>query len=113
MALMKNFVQPGHTVTLTAPTGGVKSGDFIVISSLCGVCAFDAAEGENVEVAVTGVYSLPKAAEQIGQGTAAYWDGTAKNVTVTSTDNKLIGAAIATAASGDALVNIRLNGTTV
>jgi predicted RecA/RadA family phage recombinase len=58
---MKNFVQPGDVVTLTAPSGGVSSGDLVVIAAMCGVCATDAAEGAEVEVKTTGVFDLPKA----------------------------------------------------
>ena len=47
---MKNFVQPGNTVTLIAPSGGVKSGDPLLVGSLFGVCATDALEGAEVEV---------------------------------------------------------------
>ena len=40
------------------PTGGVSSRDHVV-GSLFGICAYDAAETEEVELALTGVFALP------------------------------------------------------
>lgn len=110
---MKNYVQPGNVVTLTSPAGGVRSGDGILVGSLFGVAAYDAAAGEEVEVSLVGVYELPKAAGAIGEGAKAYWDGAAKAVTGTASGNKLIGAVIRAAGSADASTRVRLDGTTV
>jgi predicted RecA/RadA family phage recombinase len=52
---MKNFIQPGDVVIVTAPTGGVPSGDGIVIGNLFGICATDADQAEEVELSLTGV----------------------------------------------------------
>ncbi|OSM07357.1 DUF2190 family protein [Magnetofaba australis] len=110
---MKNFIQPGDLVTLTAPTGGVSSGDGVLVGGLFGICAYDAAESEAVEVRLTGVVELPKATGAITQGAKVYWDNTAKNVTTTATSNSLIGAVTQAAASGDATAIVRLNGVAV
>lgn len=107
---MKNFIQPGHIVTFTAPAGGVDSGDGMLSGSLFGVASTKAAAGAEVEGAVEGVFELPKAADDVSFGERLYWDDTAKNVTTTATENTLIGAAIAAAASGVATVRVRLNG---
>jgi len=108
---MKNFIQKGDTITLTAPTGGVSSGDGVLVGSLFGIAAGDAAENDNVEVQTRGVFDLPKATGAIAQGAKVYWDNTNKNVTTAVTGNTLIGAATVAAASGDATVIVRLNGT--
>jgi Uncharacterized conserved protein (DUF2190) len=42
-------------VAVTAPTGGVSSGDGIVIGNLFGMCATDADQTEKVELSLTGV----------------------------------------------------------
>ena len=108
---MKNFIQKGDTLTLTAPTGGVASGDGVLVGSLFGIAAGDAAENDNVEVQTTGVFDLPKATGAVTQGAKIYWDNTNKNVTTTATGNTLIGAATVAAVSGDATVQVKLNGT--
>ena len=108
---MKNFIQKGDTLTLTAPTGGVSSGDGVLVGSLFGIAAGDAAENDNVEVQTTGVFDLPKATGAVTQGAKIYWDNTNKNVTTTATGNTLIGAATVAAVSGDATVQVKLNGT--
>jgi predicted RecA/RadA family phage recombinase len=108
---MKNFIQKGDTITLTAPTGGVSSGGGVLVGSLFGIAAGDAAENADVEVLTRGVFELPKATGAIAQGAKVYWNNANGNVTTTVTGNTLIGAAIAAAASGDATVIVRLNGT--
>lgn len=47
---MKNYVQPGNTITLTAPDT-VASGDGLIVGSIFGVAAI----GESVETALVGV----------------------------------------------------------
>jgi predicted RecA/RadA family phage recombinase len=106
---MKNLIQKGHTLSLTAPAA-VVSGQGILVGSIFGVCTHDAASGDKMDVAVEGVFELPKAAGALTEGVKMYWDNTAKNITTTSTSNTLIGAAVAAAASGDATGFVRLNG---
>src|SRR6476646_8762891 len=66
--MAKNFIQPGRVVTLVAPTGGVVSGQAVQVGALFGVAAFDAVGGTGVEVALEGVWELPKAAVAIARG---------------------------------------------
>lgn len=107
---MKNFIQSGNVITFTAPTGGITSGSGLLAGSLFGVASTDAAQGTPVECSMTGVFELPKAADDVEFGEALYWDDTEKEVTVTALDNTLIGAAVAAAAAGVATVRVRLNG---
>jgi predicted RecA/RadA family phage recombinase len=109
---VKNFVQDGNIVTLAAPVT-VASGAGLLVGTLFGVAAYDALVGADVEVAVTGVYNLPKAVGALTQGQKIYWDNTAKNVTGTVGTNTFIGCAVLPAASGDATARIRLNGVSV
>ena len=108
---MKNYVQPGNTITLTAPYA-VTSGDGLLIGSIFGVAAGTAAVGEAVEAALTGVYDLKKVASQAwAAGDKVYWDNTAKEATKTTTSNTLIGVAVVAVAGGasDIIGRVRLN----
>ena len=50
---MKNYVQPGNIITLTAPYA-VASGDGLLVGAIFGVASGTAALGEAVETAVEG-----------------------------------------------------------
>lgn len=112
---MKNHVQPGNVVTAIAPTGGVSAGDGLLVGGnyLFGVCAIDAAEGAETEIATVGVFDLAKATGAIAAGARVYWDDTAKVATGTATGNRRIGVATVAAGSGDATVRCRLDGVAV
>ncbi len=108
---MKNYVQPGNTITLTAPYA-VASGDGLLVGSIFGVASGTAALGETVEAALTGVYDLKKVASQAwAAGDKVYWDNTAKEATKTTTSNTLIGVAVVAVAggAGDTIGRVRLN----
>ena len=104
---------PANNVTAIAPAGGITSSQGVIIGALFGVAAFDAAEGQEVELATEGAFTLPKATGAIGWGAKIYWDSSNGNATSTASGNKLIGAAIGDAASGDPTVLVRLNGVTI
>lgn len=109
---MKNYVQPGNTITLTAPYA-VTSGDGLLVGAIFGVAAGAAAIGEAVEAALVGVYDLKKVASQAwAAGDKIYWDNSAKNTTKTLTSNTLIGVATEAVAGGatDLIGRVRLNG---
>ncbi len=109
---MRNYVQKGETLTLTAPYA-VSSGGGALVGSIFGVAATDVASGAEGEFQVEGVFDL---ARETGGGTAwsagdlVYWDNTNKRATKTATSNKLIGVAVRAAADGDATGRVRLNG---
>ena len=108
---MKNYVQPGNTITLTAPYA-VASGDGLLVGAIFGVAAGTAALGETVEAALTGVYDLKKVASQAwAAGDKVYWDNTAREATKTTTSNTLIGVATEAVAggAGDVVGRVRLN----
>jgi predicted RecA/RadA family phage recombinase len=103
---MRNFVQPGEVITLPAPTGGIKSGEAMLVGAIFGVASFDAAEAADVEVATVGVFELPKDGSVIAQGALLYWDASAAALTTTSTDNTLVGKAVA--AAGGSATTVRV-----
>lgn len=108
---MKNFVQPGNVLTATAPVGGVISGAGLLVGSLFGVAAYTAAAGDDVELAVEGVFDLPKLSAQAWTvGQLVYWDNTNFWCTTVASTNKLIGVAAQVAANPSAIGRVRLNG---
>ena len=105
---MKNYVQEGKTITVTAPAA-VTSGQYVVVGAIRGVAAFDAAQGEPVELATEGVFTLPKvAADNIAAGDLLYWTGTACTKVPGSGSRPLVGAAVKAAGNGVATVNVKL-----
>ena len=52
---MNTFIQEGNIISVTAPVGGVSSNQELLIGSLFGIVTCDAAEGDSVEIATTGV----------------------------------------------------------
>jgi predicted RecA/RadA family phage recombinase len=108
---MKNFIQNGDMISVTAPAGGIASGQGIVVGSLFGVAAKAAAEGESVEIATTGVYELPKApATVIAQGARVAWDDAAKLVVLPGIGFYPFGIAVLAAGNGPTVVRVRLDG---
>ena len=111
---MKTYIQPGDTITATAPTGGLLSGQGAVIGAIFGVAAFDAAQGDPVELVTRGVFTLPKSAGVIEEGAAVWWDDAAKTVeNASDTDLFPIGICVGGAADDDATCAVRLDGVAV
>lgn len=98
---MKNFVQPGKTLTIPAPSGGVVSGKPVVVGSLKGFASTTAAAGEDVAIAREGVFTTDikaaGAAWAVGDKIYLKADGTEFNKT--SAGNTLFGFAAAAAES--------------
>ncbi|MGF7163491.1 putative RecA/RadA family phage recombinase [Rhodoligotrophos appendicifer] len=108
--MAKNFVQPGETLTLTAPSGGVVSGSAYLIGSLLVIALISAAETELFQGKPRGVWVLPKTnAQAWAEGVKVYWDNTNKVVTTTATDNTLVGFAVEAAANPSATGVVWLN----
>ncbi len=109
--MAKNFIQPGGTITLTVPYA-VTSGDGLLVGSIFGVAAGNAASGATVETALVGVFDIGKAGSQAWTvGTKVYWDDTNKRTTSVATSNTLIGVATEAVAggAGDTIGRVRLN----
>jgi predicted RecA/RadA family phage recombinase len=107
---MKNLIQQGVIVMLTAPEN-LTSGRGVQVGNMFSVAGSDAANGTTFEGQVTGVFELPKVSAQAWtQGALIYWDNTAKNCTTTVGTNLKIGVAIAVAANPSSTGRVRLNG---
>jgi predicted RecA/RadA family phage recombinase len=111
---MAKNLQPGRVVTLVAPTGGVLSGQAVQVGALFGIAVFDAIGGANVEVALEGIWELPKAAVAVARGAPVFWDAAAGNVAADiGTGNALIGGATEARGTSDLTIRVRLNGDSV
>ena len=109
---MKTYVQPGNTITLTAPYD-VTSGDGLLVGAIFGIASGDALTGAEVEVVTTGVFDVTKAASQAwAVGDKVYWDNTNRVVTKTATANTLIGVAVLAVGgtASETIGRVRLNG---
>ena len=104
-----NYVQPGTTVTMVAPSGGATAGVGILIGQLFGVALTTAVENASFEMAVEGVFTLAKKDElAIAAGDPVYWNDTAKEVDDVSTAQKEVGIAVEAKAVTAGLVTIKV-----
>ena len=110
--MAKNYIQPGHAITVAAPTGGVASGEGVLIGTLFGIAQYDAAEGAEVEILTEGVVDIAKtSALAIDVGDRLFWDATNKVVNKTSTAQQQVGVAVAAAANPSATVKMLIRPT--
>lgn len=106
---MKNYIQPGDSITVPAPAD-VKSGDLVVVGDLFGVAQFSAASGDPVEIATKGVFGLPKVSAQAWSvGAKVYYVAADKNISTTATGNTFIGHATEAVANPSDFGAVRLS----
>lgn len=109
---MKNYVQEGTALDLTAPTGGVISGVAYKIGALIVVAAVTAAAAESFVGYTEGVYDLAAegaaSAQDLAVGDLVYYDATNKRVTKTATANTLCGVAVAVKATLATVARVKL-----
>lgn len=90
---MRNYIQPGDTVTLTAPAN-LESGEAFAVGGIFGVAAFAADSGDPVEAKRTGIFELPKTTgEAWTAGQRLYWNAGTKKLTTNEGTNLFVGAA--------------------
>lgn len=111
---MKNFIQPGDVVPVTAPAA-LAAGQLFRVGLMAGVAVNAAASGAPAEMRVNGVVEVTKAGSQAWTvGAVIYGVGTTTLVatTATTTGNILLGVAVAAVGSGagETVGRIRLNG---
>jgi len=108
---MKTFIQPGNIITVVAPVGGITAGQGLLIGGLFGIATSSALQGYDVEIAVTGVFDMPKAsAAVIAQGDQVAWDDTAKEIALPGVGLYPIGIATTAAGNGATTLSVRLDG---
>lgn len=111
---MKNYIQPGDTLTITNSSGAVVlSGRGILIGATVAIAAGDIANGATGSAMVRGVFSHAKgtaAGSGGAQGANVYWDNAAKNFTAVATGNTLAGYFARAAADADTSCEVKLTG---
>ena len=110
---MKNFIKHGDSLTVVAPAT-VTSGSPVIVGSIFGVAAVDAASGDSLTVDVEGVFELTKVTtDVVAVGDRLYWDSGAAKLTKTpGTGSKpLVGFATEAAGNGATLVRVSLEWT--
>jgi predicted RecA/RadA family phage recombinase len=106
---VKNYVEPGEVLQLTAPGGGVVAGSFYTIGGLFVVATVTAAAGAKFSAYVgEGVVEGPKDGNVWTECVKISWDGTK----FTTGAGTLVGVAALPAAAGDAKGFVRLDGVT-
>jgi len=104
-------VSSGEMVDYT-PSIDVAAGTVVVQGNLVGIALQPIAANTKGALAVQGVFDVAKASETVfSAGANVYWHDT-NNVAVTTDgngSNKLMGKAVADAASGATLVRVRLS----
>lgn len=111
---MKNFIQDGDTLPVTAPYA-LSSGQGCLVGSLFGIACSDALISTEVEIKTGGVFDMAKAGTQAwAVGDRIYWDNAARVATTAAAAgaNKLIGVAVAVVGSGagETTGRVRLTG---
>lgn len=108
---MKNFVEPGLTITVTAPYA-VTPGAGVLVGAIFGVaCGIYANGATDCEIDLSGVFDLTAtSADTATVGALLYWDNTNRRITTSSAGNTKVGVATAAKASGATTARVRLNG---
>lgn len=107
---MKNYVQSGDLITVTAPYA-VSSGQGVLVGSLFGVATCDAANGASVDIMTEGVFDITALTSDTGTaGAKMYWDNTNKRLTTTTTSNTLVGVLTVAKGGSDATARVYLDG---
>ncbi|WP_246209787.1 DUF2190 family protein [Pikeienuella piscinae] len=80
----------------------MNSGDGLLVGSIFGIAAGNAANAETVETALVGIFDLEKVVSQAwSAGDKIYWDNSKKEFTKTATATTLIGVAAEAVAGGE------------
>lgn len=99
--MSQTYFQDGCTLSLTAPSGGVDSGDQLFIGSQFVVAEVTAAEGETFAARTDGVHYLTKVGSQAWtEGLKIYANSSTFVLSSDSTVGPLVGVATAAVGSG-------------
>jgi len=107
---MKNQVQDGDVITVTAPYAVTPGQGVQVGAALFGIASATAASGAPLELQLEGVYDVTAlSTDTAAVGDLLYWDNTNRRLTTTSTSNLKVGVAVAAKAAGATTARILLN----
>lgn len=105
---MKNFVQDGDVISVTAPYA-LTSGQGCLVGSLFGIAVNDYENGAAAEIRRDGVFDITAlSTDTASQGAKLYWDNTNKRLTTTASGNTLVGVATVAKTSGQTTARILL-----
>ena len=110
---MKNYVQDGKVLTVTAPAA-VASGDFVQVGRIRGVAVTSAASGALVELDTEGVFDIPKTGSEefATLGLPVYCvlagNGVKTVTTASTTANVLVGINVATSGAVTGSLRVKL-----
>ena len=108
---MKNFIQPGETITITAPAN-VASSSPVMLGNIFGVATNDALKDQDLELKLTGVFTLPKVPTETWKtGALVYWNEVANALTNIGDNNQLVGVSISNTTALNSNGVVRLNAT--
>lgn len=104
---MKNFSQPGNTLDLIAPSGGVVSGVGYLINAILAFAIESKAATKTFAGVVEGVLEAPKlTTDVVAAGIKLHWNGTNKEFQLATSD--LDNAATAVEAAGNGVTSIKV-----
>lgn len=109
--MAKNYYQDGNTMDWSNGTGtDVFSGQAVAVGNITGVAHGDIAAGEDGVLHMTGVFILPKVADETWpRGTKLYLDDTGLVTAVEpDADGVVVGTAWITNNAGEAETHVRL-----
>ena len=109
---MKQYLQSGAKVNLTAPAGGVVGGQGVQVGSIFGYVSADTAAGDTMVVNVHGIFGpvTTDTGAAWAEGDVLYWDNTNSRLTKTASTNLKVGACAAAKLAGDVISTVYLPG---
>ena len=108
---MKNYIQTGKSLDLTAPAGGVLSGQAIKVGAIVGFVSADTVAGDKFVLNTKGVFLCnTDTGTAWAEGDLVYWDDTNKVFTKTSASNTKVGAVVIAKLAADTTSTIYLPG---
>lgn len=106
--MIARYVQEGKIVDYR-PETAVAAGEVVIQENLAGIAKLDIPANSLGSLALTGVFSAPKAAGEIKLGALVYWNAAESKVTTEAQGNKYLGMAVSKAESQDERVLFLLN----
>lgn len=106
---MKNFIQPGNSIDVAAPTGGMTSGVGVQIGSLFGVAIETKAQTLIGSIQVEGVVQIAKLGTDVmAVGAKVNWNNTTKQVQLAAGDLAAVATVVEAAGNGITTVKVKL-----
>jgi predicted RecA/RadA family phage recombinase len=106
-----NYIQPGHVMEFTAPSGGVTSGTPVLIGGFFVIPEVTVAATGRFNGAVDGEWTLPRTASETWvEGDAAFWDVANAKVSIDPTVGLPIGSVVVAGSTSDTTGAVKLNG---